>query len=260
MSSRIDGFHGTHEEYVLYLENQVKHLQQCLCQCVCNTPPPSPHQSTPGRQSRVTQAQAMFRASAGYSQGHTLRIAQWTPNIALRRTGPASDPQWKRYANALVRNIPPATAWRQALEEKGIADAMRTGAAVEYLLGTEQVPRMAFPGAPNPDHVCAEDDHVLLERIANYARVASERHATASVAVMLANFQKFVVLSACVVVNARREAPKSHIYEIVRTCIGNVSEEYCVRMLHTAKYMNILIDTLGDHGWDGRAAELIMLC
>ena len=85
---------------------------------------------------------------------------------------------------------------------------------------------------------------------------------TASIAVTIANFQRILVLSACAVLRAiaTPRIPEERILYIVKICLGYVSDDYCIRMLNTAVFINRLVDVLNVHGWDGRADELLLWC
>jgi len=250
MSSRIYNFHGSQDEYIAFLEAEVLRLRQWHCRC--------------GRSIQETSSelprQTLSQDSNPPLKDSGLRIEQWKPRLTSSKRPRSDNPPWKRHAAQLVEMIPTAREWRQIMEEKGLYQAMRTGAAVAYLLGNEHnvpiVPKMT----ESSDTAGLNGDAVILGRITTYAQIAARRQENASLALMLANFQKFVVLSACVVVTATRKIPPKNIFDIVRTCLGSASDDYCRRMLHTAKYINTLIDTLAIHGWDGRAAELFLLC
>jgi hypothetical protein len=102
-------------------------------------------------------------------------------------------------------------------------------------------------------------DSLLLNQVATYANAVMTRESNASVAIMLANYQKFLVLSACAVLYATNIS-ETHIFEIVRICTGLVSDDYCKRMLRIAVFLNEMIDSLNAKGWGNRASELLLIC
>lgn len=169
---------------------------------------------------------------------------------------------WRRHADALLKKTPHALEWWSALRSEGIYDVMCNGMAVAFLLGEGSVP----PTANSTGSICDEsmigDEFALLRHVAHYAHAATRRRLTASVGTRLANFQLLLVLSACVVIRsvARPDIPERHILDIVKICLGDISDQYCRRMLETAVYVNRLIDMLNAHGWDGRGAELLLWC
>ncbi|KAF2212512.1 hypothetical protein CERZMDRAFT_84833 [Cercospora zeae-maydis SCOH1-5] len=233
MSSRIDNFKGTHDAYLQYLEEQVSSLRQRLGEQESRASPSSGGETqrpaTPLQDSR----QYASSPSAPLQQRRGIQFKHWKPDLPSTRKPPSKTPLWKSRANELVRRVPSASEWHQVVEEQGIADAMQSGAAVTYLLKNEHIQ------GSTTSYSCSLGDSgspldIFLERILEYAQVAAERQRTASLAKMMANFQRFVVISACVVLDAEQHIPKSRVYEIVRCCVGDVTEVYCTRMLRTA--------------------------
>lgn len=76
----------------------------------------------------------------------------------------------------------------------------------------------------------------------------------------LANFQQLILLSSCAVLRQNHEIPLSDLLDIVRIVLRRTSDRYCNRILDTVVYLNTLVDTLNAHGWENRAAELLLLC
>jgi len=252
LMERIDDFRGNEQEYVTYLEREVARLR---------------------RQELVQADHGEVIQNEGPLQLSSARV-RWRPDEELRcpddleaRHGyrPAkrpkpSTPAWKRHADGLVRKTPLALEWWSSLRKQGIYDVMCNGMAVAFLLGDETSPPVARGAAVEQN--LSNDGFALLQRIAKYAHDATQRHLTASVAVRLANFQQILVLSTCVVLRsmARPSFPDEKLLDIVKICLGDVSDEYCFRMLDTAVFINRLVDVLNAHGWDGRAAELLLWC
>lgn len=227
MAGRVDDFHGDDKQYIAYLEGEVKRLRRT--------------------------------SDDRRSQAELLLSEEPQPPSKKPKT---SRPPWKRHADALVRKAPRAPEWWAALQKEGIYDVMRNGLAVAFLLGDEgTLPTTAGAGLIC-DGSTPGDQLGLLRHVARYARNAATRRLTASVATRLANFQLLLVLSACAVIRAvaQPSVREDHLLDIVKICLGDVSDDYCRRMLDTAVYVNRLIDLLNAHGWDGRGAELLLLC
>lgn len=238
-TERVDGFDGDEEQYIAYLEVEIKRLRQ---------------RSDANKLSPIDEPIPSSRTGSPLgSDGEP----QHPPKRAK-----SSSPAWRRHAEALVKKTPQAPEWWSALRSQGIYDVMRSGMAVAFLLGDESSP----PTANGIGTICEGnmmgDELALLRHIAHYAHAATRRRLTASVAIRLANFQHLLVLSTCAVIKsvARPSVPEGHILDIVKISLGDVSEQYCRRMLDTAVYVNRLVDLLNAHGWDGRAAELLLWC
>ena len=238
-TERIDGFDGDERQYLAYLEAEVKKLRQ---QPIFNTIP-------------ATGPPREFHE--GLRRPEYFEVHQYDPAAKRIKT---TFPAWQRHAEALVKRTPLAIHWWSALRSEGIYDVMCNGSAVAFLLGDESSPPVA--NGATRQGIAVGDDLALLRHIAQYAQTAVQRRLTASVATRLAYFQAILVLSACVVIRsaARPSVPEEHILDIVKICLGSGSHEYCRRMLKTAVYVNRLIDMLNAHGWDGRAAELLIWC
>lgn len=172
----------------------------------------------------------------------------------------ASEPHWKTCAKRLVAETPKAHSWASSLKEHGIHDIMKNHDAIQCLLDSNFEPRysaqVAVSGVGN-DH---ENDGPIVISLETYARTTAKRWTLASTALALANFQKLLVISACAVL-MEGATPIAKIYEIVRICIGKDStDDHCKRTITTARYLNVLVDTLNIHQWGDRAGELLLLC
>lgn len=139
------------------------------------------------------------------------------------------------------------------MRDRGIYEIICNGNAAAYLLESHRE-------APAPlTPAVGDGGTMLLNQVINYATATMKRETTASLALILVNFQKFLVLSTCEVLRATG-APREHIFRIVKICVGDVSDEYCGRILRTAVYLNELIDVLNTNGWGDHAGELLLIC
>jgi hypothetical protein len=253
-TGRIDDFTGNEQAYVRYLEAEVARLRQQQ-----QHPGVLDHSTTAQSENHLhlSSARIRWRPSDGVRQRHGLEIRHWKPGT---RKPQSSTPAWKRHAEVLVKKTPPAREWWSTLREQGIYEVMRDGTAIAFLLGDETSPPAPRRGALEQD--MSDAGYALLNHVACYARGARQRQMTASIAVRLANFQQILVLSACAVLRAiaTPRIPEERILYIVKICLGDVSDDYCIRMLNTAVFINRLVDVLNAHGWDGRAGELLLWC
>lgn len=252
---RIDDFLGDDEAYVKYLEREITHLRrQQLNQPDQNGAPQGGGRS---QLSSLNSAWGRWRPDEVLQHPDLPAIRQWDHPAKRSKT---ATPAWKRHAKGLVQRTPLAQDWWSAFRSQGIYDVMCNGTAVAFLLGDESSPPVA-QGAVSKRSML-DEDFALLRHIAHYAHGATQRQMTASVAVRLAHFQQILVLSTCAVLRsvAQPSVPEEKLLEIVKICLGDVSDQYCIRMLDTAIFVNRLIDILNAHGWDGRAAELLLWC
>lgn len=250
MALRIDDFNGSEQEYVTYLEGEISRLRglQRLSRCTALPWTEQAQSSTvASRQKRNTELQ-QFDTSETRPCHHPAKRSK------------NSAPTWKKNSAQLLKRTPLAENWWSSLRSEGIYEVMCNGTAVAFLLGDNSNPPVA-QGTVTKASV-AGDDLALLRHVALHAQSASQRRLTASVAIRLANFQQILVLSSCAVIRsiARPSVPQERLLDIVKICLGNVSDDYCLRMLDTAVFINRLIDILNAHGWDGRAAELLLWC
>lgn len=258
MSVRLDRFEGPLGAYTAYLEQQVVLLRQ--------------HHATCGRAHSESLKEASLSAVPVLSSSSSapcisvkrrcgLEIVQYDHGSTREKCSkPRKKPQkprWEQVAATLIGETPRAHDWQKLLKEKGIYEIMSSGSAVAHLLGDTH--NSASIEALDVIVVDKSASDGALGRIQAYAYAAIRRETNASVALVLANFQKFLALSACAVL-AATGSPNSHVFDIVRICIGNVSTEYCTRMLRVVVYLNELLDTLYMHGWGLRASELLLLC
>lgn len=261
MLLRRYGSHGTEDdEYIAFLEQTIETFEQC-CSCGTAARLRRDNTSNSGSARETEEFPTSLPTIRQPTERSELSIEVWSPSQNVAKKQRKDHPTWKKHADELLKITPAGDAWREAMGAKDIYGAMETGAAVAHLLRPENaVPLASGEKAPQTmEHVHGRTGR-LIERITRYASLAAQRQRTASLALLLANFQIFVVLSACVVLHAKRVLSKDHVFCIVRTCLGDVTDDYCTRMLHTAKYMNTMIDTLAAREWDGRAAELILFC
>lgn len=195
-TNRIDGFEGDVLEYVHYLEELVT----------------SHRTQDPGRTSAqgtqheggTAKASALCRGrDRPWPDGHQqspatdgLIVIQWTapPTKSL-----SCNPTWMKKVRVLVDSAPEASDWRRVVQEAGIYDVMGTGSAATFLLDNKCPPPESLGSRPVVPLSSLEASTTVLYRLEAYAHSAVRREKTASVALMLAIFQKFLLLSACAV-------------------------------------------------------------
>ena len=254
---RVDAFEGTKDQYITYLELEVRNLRGTLRNHGSMTLPGS----TVGvlrNDSNLTDAAGPLQENNVHETGD-LAIVQWDPSSKRIKR---ETPTWKRHAAKLIEATPKATEWWQALRQHGIYEIMHNGTAIAHLLSEDSRPVVLRDRSMRIQEILAPSfESSLVQHIALYARSASQHEEAADVLFRLANFQKFLVLSACSVVRViLPNIPDLEILHIVQICVGQHSSEYSDRMLRVAVYLNTLIDILNVNGWDGRAAELVLLC
>lgn len=265
MRSRIDKFSGSIEDYVRYLEDTLLDLRSRL------TGATGPANTVDSDETLQDQSQVNNNLEECQDQNHhhlgpsrqkrprQLEIVQWEPGNDGPRPVKArisNNAPWRRLAQTLIQETPFAHDWKATLRDNGVHEMMSTGKAVAVLLGPEYDANVP----PAGDRLAAiEDEQGAFGRVREYARVATQKSLNASAALMLANFQKFLVFCLCSVMR-ESGALQSDVYDIMRICLGNVSDDYCGRVLRAAVYLNQLVDALYMDGWGLRASELLLLC
>lgn len=260
-TARIDRFQGSQDAYIKYLERNIKSLREHHLDCqiaissracedtaasVVRTIDASPRDNAPPRSSVPRKRPRDFEF-VEYSHHSALK-----PCTARRQ----KCKRWEKVATTLIAETPRACDWKQVLKKKGIYDIMNSGNAIAFLLDTASLNTPDSSTGPINERPVETS---ALGRIQQYALAAVRRESSASVTLALANFQKFLALSACVVLKATGTS-ESAVVDVVKVCVGNASTDYCSRMLRVVVYMNELLDTLYMHGWGFRACELLLLC
>lgn len=242
----VDDFSGSKDAYISFLEDIVTSLRQHHSNCEIS----SATSSTPATDVRNREPEISSRKrprESQFIQFDSSQIPQ-DPNAAR----PAKRAQrWQVAAKKLVENTPKAKDWHDALKQKGIYDIMDSGGVVKFLLDTSYEP----PAATRP--TVTETSPLL--RIREYAMATAQRASIASRALVLANFQKFLILCACAVLK-ETGLLETDVLDIIRLCIGHATENHCWRMLGVVVYLNQLIEKLSQNGWGYRASELLLLC
>jgi hypothetical protein len=144
-----------------------------------------------------------------------------------------------------------------------LLDCMSDGQASMFMFDANTVVRhdMSRPQEILP-HNQDSNMNDLLRPLADRAIAAAQRRSNATVTLLLANFQTFLLLSACAALYYGNLVPsKTAVLDVVRILIGkDAGEVHCVRTLRSAVYMNEIADRLDAHGWKHRGSELILIC
>lgn len=257
MPQRIDQFQGSETEYKAYLEDLVLQLRENCCACAQTRL--STASTTAGRGSHAPQQP---RTSSTVSKRKRLKdtdldVRLWQPRLV--QEVPTNTPQWQIVADKLIAATP--NPLREYLEEQGVLAIMRNGEAAACLLNAEQEGLQSGKNITMPSlTLCLDSGSEILANIKHYAEVSARNSRKASLAVMLANFQKLLVLSACAVVLSTEKSLQEDILDTVCILYGGTNKPYARRLVETAVFVNQLIDMLSMHGWGDRAAVLIMLC
>ena len=270
MSSKIDGFDGSASDYIRYLENIVRSFREPHPSCPICAPHRrthhEPYQNTPSEPRREATPEQPKEYSPSLKRSPSIEIIEFDPKQELNEQPARSNkdrrisvPSWKERALLLIEETPAASAWTKKLKEIGIYDAMCSGKAVSSLLNWEFDSRPSTGTPVDPPTTQSQDSSPLVfaER---YARISMQNEVAASVAMALANYQKFLVLSSCAVL-VGTNTPAEDVYRIVRICMGNdASDKHCQRILRGCKFVNALLDRLYMGGWGLRAYELLLIC
>ncbi|WPA97808.1 uncharacterized protein RHO25_002419 [Cercospora beticola] len=253
MIARIDNFRGSSEDYVSYLEGLVLSYRS-------NSAFKANGESVARERTRrrTSDGGGPSTSNHGTRSKHygTLEFVALDPQSRklnpVRRKSAIS--RWKKNAIALVEETPEAKVWYKVLKEEGIYDAMCNGEAAAYLMATDE----RLPAVPNHEPAPRSVPSLAYDRLKMYALAAVRRGTTASIALKLANFQKFLVLSACYVLH--QSGVEWPVLDVVRICVGSdTSQRRAEDILKCARYANELLDALYLEGWGLRACELFLL-
>lgn len=252
MSSRLDGFRGDDAQYIAYLEQLILRYRE-----------------TDQRPSRISERGTSL-VPFTFPTASINGLDEIDPHIAAndhalvpqRRIPEKPQEVWEKKANQLVRLVPRAADWSPHLRSTGIHDAMRSGNAAIFMLELDNQdmiqPRSMNSGVDlTVERPRQEPD--LINDLETYARTALRREGTAYLALALANFQKFLLLSACAVLYDC-SFNKERILDVVGICLGKTTHKYCVRGLRAVKYMNQVAYTMDGHGYKNRTSELFLIC
>lgn len=177
--------------------------------------------------------------------------------------------KWRGVAKTLLSETPDNRDWTAKLKQSGLLGILNSSDAVTYLLDNGQRcdPDKIITPEESPSSIEAENltaevyrpaDRAVLQRVLAFARASSRRKAAVDVDSILSQFQQIVILSACAVLQ-RQGFSEVHVYEIARQALGQVTDDYCRRMIKVAVWINKLIDALDLMGWGHHAIELLLL-
>ena len=99
----------------------------------------------------------------------------------------------------------------------------------------------------------------LYQHAKTYAQNSADRELSTQFALMLVNFQKFLLICVCVVL-LEIGLPEERVNDVMIICFGNCQRKYLRSLRRTAVWMNRLVDHLSIRGWKDRAGELFLLC
>lgn len=280
MDGRLDNFDGSPDDYVTYLEETIILLRQHHSSCSFAAKSGPVQSSTPVATEATTRAPVSVDQtvpepspaprlpcnnrpainSLPQKRFRGLEFVAFDPTSVGEQSNVVrqkkNDLRWKDNALALIRDTPQAENWHQALKDKGLYDILCSGSIVVHLLDTKH----SFYPLQTLEAVDATSCSGRLDQIKRYATATMQKQMSAGVALALADFQMFLVLSSCAVLLEAGDAP-ADIFEIVRICIGrDTSERRCKNILKACRYLNRLADSLYMRGWGLRAGEAILLC
>ena len=165
-------------------------------------------------------------------------------------------PETREKAKALVQATPKAGKWWESLHEAGAGSEQQNQLIITFLFSGER----SFPDTSKFNKSDSASSNILVQRSQNYAIICRERDISATLSVKLVNFQKFILVSMCVVL-CDLGFPDEVVDSIMRVGVTQSGDtRYLSRLRQTAIWMNRLIDRLNSNGWDNRGSELLLLC
>ena len=169
-------------------------------------------------------------------------------------------PAWISTANKLIEQTPKAVQWMRIIEENNIRTLLQKGVGAQFLLDVRTMP----PSIPISKALLLAPTEItgrfpVLDLVTKYAEAAATRALSSQSLHMLVNFQQFLVLCMCAVLD-NMKYPKEALVRITSICFNVKTEKYAFRLWRTAVFLCELFDGLGFRGWANRASELFLIC
>ena len=158
----------------------------------------------------------------------------------------------------MIIKTPKASNWWTELAIIDADTVEQNGRVISFLLDGELsvahlLPVQSNEGAPK------SPPNWLVQCVTSYAQVCTTREKHTTFAIMLVHFQKFLLVCLCIVLR-ELEQPREEVYRILRVGIADASDRYLDIIMRAVVWMNEAVDSLDIHGWNNRAAYLLLIC
>ena len=294
---RVDGFEGTDTEYISYLERKIDYLEKQSVGTYCSSRSLDPadltqqflrQPATRRKQQReklqqrlqrqyqsppsppLEQQQQQYRPNASPASRHSeqedqLTIIPFVPNLVTkskRLTNPL--PRETRNHVDELTNLTPRTAeWKQAIANGGVLHLIHSSEFMSVLqnLGNESFVSLPHQAMSKPQTVTSSCGlERVIQMLHKHAGIVREGDRRANFLTTLTNFHKFLILSACVVIQSIRPESRD-AFKIIEALLGSWhSDQYYQRLITTTRQQNVFVDTLNMRGWGNRTMALFLLC
>lgn len=217
------------------------------------------HEISPSEfQPVLTTAKGQLRPTNDVqAEAAELRIISFQPqSCPLSRPAKKQCLSWMKSAARILDKVPTAQEWTPRCQELGLETADGNNNVIAAIAGF-----CAIKDTPRPfetTHLMSSTDQ-LIRSATRYGLLTKHFEAGARFALCITSFQKIVFASLCAVLQ-HSGVSTDLIDEVMRVCLSNSERKHLARLRSGAIWVNRMIRTLDDAGWDGRAAEVFLLC
>ncbi|GAM88739.1 hypothetical protein ANO11243_067730 [Dothideomycetidae sp. 11243] len=230
MATRVDGYPGSNEQYVAYLEQRLAEARcqnDLYCRLLQHQTSSLERQSPAGARlhdgQHTSLSTSVQKSSSQRSDDPTQNTG--TPPSSKRQkvdggfiicTGQPPTPKkkmvpraWRYAADTLLAEIRGLDAWAEKMESSGLRDLLITGQFRAQVLEDDVLrPIINSVGERTSITVDTQSEHagepntpkdVLLDRLLDFASMNIHRQTSIKLDKMIAHFQCFILLSACAV-------------------------------------------------------------
>ena len=236
LNERLDDFSGSTEQYVVYLESQLRKSRDVIA-TLSNQNPVSP------------PASPILRA-----QPDQLQVQQFDPSTIIPRT---TVPQWEKEINKLLDEVPTVALWLNKRQDLGLETVEVSIDVIAVLLGIRTLHKTSTTQErPSVDLFVLSPAAPLLQSAHSYALSAAELQTQNELATRLADYKQLILASYCAVL-VHWDVPQRDVDVVMNVCFRGRNLE---RYQRGAVWVNRRISELFFHGWGHRASELFLLC
>lgn len=162
-------------------------------------------------------------------------------------------PRWKKVADSFLRSVPRPSEWRKRQVELGLEGVNEYKEVIQSF--TKQRDFKLTVGA-HQHHLHSGNE--LVDRVEIYALLTKSSLTTATSMRALSNFQAFILLSLCRVLETKGVLPEK--IDQITQHITDLPEKERLRLRRSAVWVNMLIVELIKRGWTiYRATELFFI-
>jgi hypothetical protein len=273
---RVDGFNGSDEEYIEYLENQVHLSRHQIHHLQSVIRPPTPASSPlsasisqsvnlPNNTLVVTLGSNEERFVEQPTSNGEIKWKEWkfihavTKEIA-KEISPIQKPHWLVELDAMLADIPYANLWTAKRTENQISGLVQNHSVLATLLGGALVLDNSPDSTVSINNSSPANTLSILHNRANaYGYATRNTQSKAQFTTTVSVFQELIFVSFCVVLEASG-MPNDLVGSLMRWCFAANEQKSLERIRRGARWANRCIAKLCESGWGHRSAEIFLLC